>query len=233
MKAAFARVANIKAFPSTGISRIEIEIPVEFHAKLVSEFFGKDVLVTIPEVGLGAYGVYDGAQDSAPATTDEGGEPEGQEPAGLLANRMHRAGYFRNPRLWRAMERCGIYTQAEHKEFVQQRPCCAPDLAYSGADTFGYGPCGGDVVMHHVRSAANSGTGIKPEHWYGVPLCHNHHQQAHSAAMSREATDTLMVLAINFTAVQVKEAMKSHLGLASLRDITPALVQRFEAEIGL
>ncbi len=66
---AYGRVENIKAFPSTGLTRIEITIPVEAYPQAVALLFGKDVLVSIPSPGikaaLGRYGVH--TADEPPA----------------------------------------------------------------------------------------------------------------------------------------------------------------------
>lgn len=68
--------------------------------------------------------------------------------------------------------RCGI-TRApkrmwlRHRKFVRSHACCVP-----GCPAI-------EVQFAHIRSAANSGTGLKPHDCYGVPLCFNHHQEQH------------------------------------------------------
>ena len=58
-----------------------------------------------------------------------------------------------------------------HKEWIEQQPCSA-----SGKWKL---YCDGAVVAHHVRTAANSGTGMKPGDEWLVPLCDKHHKEGH------------------------------------------------------
>jgi len=139
-----------------------------------------------------------------------------------LASKMHRDGYFNNPRLWEAMERAEYYTQFDHKEHVEGLPCCFPEAHHQG-----------DIVLHHCRTSANSGTGIKPPHWYGIPLCHKHHALVHSGKLSREQQHDLLQRAVGITADQVKAALKEAMGLSSLSEITPEALTEFEEHIGL
>lgn len=53
-----------------------------------------------------------------------------------------------------------------HLAWVRLQPCCA-------------GRCQGRGEAHHVRTAANSGTGIKPPDTDSVPLCRKHHAELH------------------------------------------------------
>lgn len=61
MKALFAKVTNIKAFPSTGMARVEIEAPYEQFAAIVSMLHERQVLVTVAPKLDHPYGVIDGA----------------------------------------------------------------------------------------------------------------------------------------------------------------------------
>jgi hypothetical protein len=56
-----------------------------------------------------------------------------------------------------------------HIEFVKSLPCCVPGcLSWDTSDP------------HHVRTAANSGTGLKPpDSGHTVPMCHDHHLEYH------------------------------------------------------
>lgn len=49
------------------------------------------------------------------------------------------------------------------------------------------GECHGQVRAHHLRSAANAGTGLKPHDSYCVGLCDGHHEEFH-----RTGIDTFM-----------------------------------------
>lgn len=150
-----------------------------------------------------------------------------EKTSNYLAQSMHKDGYFRNPKLWAAMEEKGIYTQEMHKVYVESLPCCgikfAPHIK----------PCDGDVVMHHVKTSANSGVRIKPLHWYGVPLCHKHHMTwahgSHKGSASHEDRhDVMLPHAVGHTAERVKAAFKNSLGLESLSEITQEMLDDFE-----
>lgn len=145
-----------------------------------------------------------------------------------LAKAMHVDGYFRNPKLWTAMEIAEIYTQDHHKKFIESLPCCGTKFAKHIA-------CNGDVVGHHVKTSENSGVGIKPLHWYLVPLCHAHHMTwAHGShagsATHEDRHDALIPHAVSLTADQMKEQMKRVIGIESLSEITRDLLNIFEEE---
>lgn len=67
MKALFAKVTNVKAFPSTGSVRVEIEAPVEQFPAIVALLHEREVLVTVAPKMARAYGVVDG--NSSPSST--------------------------------------------------------------------------------------------------------------------------------------------------------------------
>lgn len=55
----------------------------------------------------------------------------------------------------------------KHLAWVRRQTCAVPGCA------------GGEIHAHHVRSAANSGTGLKPPDSCSVPLCVRHHVELH------------------------------------------------------
>lgn len=55
----------------------------------------------------------------------------------------------------------------KHREFVRRLPCSVPTCRTT--------PCS----PHHFRSAATSGTGVKPGDEWCTPLCHEHHSEFH------------------------------------------------------
>jgi len=68
--------------------------------------------------------------------------------------------------------------------------------------------------------------------WYRVPLCHGHHADwAHGSskhAASRIDKEHLIVIAVGIMA-QVSEAvMKTMLGIESLNELTPGMLERWE-----
>ena len=55
----------------------------------------------------------------------------------------------------------------KHRAWIRSLPCCVPG-------------CRQPSVPHHVRTAANSGTGLKPaDIGNTVPMCHAHHAEGH------------------------------------------------------
>lgn len=167
-----------------------------------------------------------------PRATKLDNEPE-LRPVASLAQRMHVTGYFRNPNLWRALHISGIYTLQQHKAFVESMTCLV-----RGALNM---PCHGDVCLHHCTSAAIAAAGdLQPEnprkipHWYGVPLCMNHHRHwLHQGGATREDKEELLVKAVALMAGQAKAAIKSYIGIESLSEITEEMLRAFEEEIGL
>ena len=57
-------------------------------------------------------------------------------------------------------------TDRKHLVWVRQQVCCVPG-------------CAGPAEAHHVRTAANSGTGLKPRDRESVPACWSHHRELH------------------------------------------------------
>jgi hypothetical protein len=69
-----------------------------------------------------------------------------------------------------------------HRAFVRRHQCAIPNCE------------GSPIEFAHLRTAANSGVGIRPADWFGIPLCRSHHRTAHDAGhdtMARENGTTL------------------------------------------
>lgn len=62
----------------------------------------------------------------------------------------------------------------KHRAWIKRQNCLCHGLE-----------CGGIMHPHHVRSAANAGTGLKPDDMWCVPLCAFHHEKLH-----REGVET-------------------------------------------
>ena len=148
-----------------------------------------------------------------------------------LAQRMHINGYFNNPKFWRAMHVSGIYTLATHKAWVESQPCVMQ----------GVGACSGDIVLHHCTSAAipAAGAELQPDHpnkvphWYGVPVCHEHHRNwIHQGGATREDKEHLLHYAVQLIGEQTKAAMKKHIGITTLADLDEDTLRAFEQDIG-
>lgn len=223
MKAAHGYVRQVRKIMSQGVVVVEVQIPAEAYKDSVLLLDDQDVLVTRAPLGQWPYGVLD----------TDGPVPEVPEPdTDTLASRMHKDGYFNNPSLWKAMEAAGVYTQAMHKAWIETLPCCA-DGAFTEhrmRHSHLYPRCGGQIVGHHVRTAANAGTGIKPPHWFMLPLCCAHHDWWHKH-IDRAVTIKMSEMAVKMTAGKMKEHAKEYMGRASLSGITVEQLAKFEEAI--
>jgi hypothetical protein len=54
-----------------------------------------------------------------------------------------------------------------HRKFVRSHYCVVPGCQAT------------DIQFCHIRSAANSGTGLKPHDAHSFPACFNHHAEQH------------------------------------------------------
>lgn len=61
-----------------------------------------------------------------------------------------------------------IKRDAAHLKWIRQQPCCVPGCEWRGI-----------IHAHHIRTAANSGTGMKPPDRDTVPMCGPHHRHGH------------------------------------------------------
>lgn len=143
----------------------------------------------------------------------EGPEPEEKPDPGekSFAQKMAIDGYFRNPKVWAGMEADGVYTQERHYEAVKK---LKPIWIFPKA------PREGDIVAHHVRTSENSGTGIKPKHWFCIPLHNSQHQMLHDKGISREVKERLLEQAIEITAKAMRGAFKGRFALITLSGYT-------------
>lgn len=148
-----------------------------------------------------------------------------------FASKLHADGYFYALRLWLAMHDARLWTMQQHKQFVETLACCG--------QAFHPHQCNGDVVLHHAHRAEDPAAGDRqPEnpqkapHYFGIPACHTAHTWIHTQA-DRETKRLIREYAIKLTADQMKTALKHHLKITSLSDITPEMLKAFEVEIGL
>jgi hypothetical protein len=68
------------------------------------------------------------------------------------------------------VERAPPRSWPKHERWVRAHKCCVP-----GCEN-------GPIEFAHVRTAANSGMGIKPA-GFGLSLCSAHHSQSHSVGI--------------------------------------------------
>ena len=166
----------------------------------------------------------------APATSETESKESPPSGGNQLARYLHTSGYFRNPKLWAALDEAKIYTQATHKKWVEQEPCWFLRN--------GDGKCQGEVCAHHVTSAALPAAGKgenprKPPHWYTLPACFNHHTYVHNKDCSRAEKEAHVVGAVAMMAGQAKNAMKAVISIQSLSVLTLDQLHTFEQSVGL
>lgn len=133
-------------------------------------------------------------------------------PYGKPANALHRAGFFRNPEVWRA-----VGTDEQFRTWLRQQPCrkCQGEAPGEAA---------------HVRSvAAGSGTGIKPL-YHAIALCLKDHRLVQhdqgictltGKADKYEAREVLNRWAVESVADWCKVTIKEVLGYEHLNEIPP------------
>jgi hypothetical protein len=89
---------------------------------------------------------------------------DGDPPVPLVLHRAKRAAHIAG---------VGDGAKASHLAFVRSQGC----IVHTKART----ECRGPIEAHHVRTAANSGIGIKPPDTAAVGLCTLHHRTLHAA----------------------------------------------------
>ncbi|HET9680327.1 MAG TPA: hypothetical protein VFP95_07195 [Gammaproteobacteria bacterium] len=127
---------------------------------------------------------------------------------GQYAKALRLSGFFYQPEVWPA-----IGKDEHYRAWLAQQRC---HMARG---------CAGDVVAAHVRRVGRgSGTGIKPG-YSAVPLCDKHHQLQHQKG------ESALMAKVNWDAAADKyllewgwETLRTHLGVGSMRDASPAAV---------
>lgn len=86
-----------------------------------------------------------------------------------------------------------------HRAFIHRHQCSVP------------GCQAGPIECAHIRTAANSGKGIKPHDWFTVSLCDAHHAEAHEGEKSfeRKYSINLMEIAEAFAKASPDIKMKA------------------------
>lgn len=227
-EALLAPVTVIRKIRSRQVSVVEIEIPEEHHKAATALFDSELVLVTRAPDSLKSspYGILSG----------EGPQEPTEPPPKSLAAALHAKGYWRNPKLWTALARDGWMKTTAHLRETAQAECLAAHVPTAFWPLFPDArvtACSGDTVVHHVRNAANAGTGSKPDDWYVVPLCAAHHVPVvhdHGTAAGRA---WLLERAVALTAERARLATKQVMRRESLSGVTAEDLAVFEAEIDL
>jgi hypothetical protein len=96
-----------------------------------------------------------------------------------------------------------------HKAWIESQPCMIRTF-----ECFPKADCQGDIVSAHIRTAANSGTGLKPPQWDTVPLCTHHHGLQHQKGQpefARLCGLNLLPVAQGYAERSPDEAMKKEM----------------------
>lgn len=115
----------------------------------------------------------------------------------------------------RKPQRSGILRESprkwpRHEAFVRRHACSVP-----GCDR-------APVEFAHIRSAANSGTGLKPHSAFGISLCHYHHALQHAVGQrefEKRYRINLEQLAAEFVRASPDRAMRESLRLADAESL--------------
>lgn len=92
-----------------------------------------------------------------------------------------------------------------HRKWVRSHGCCVP-----GCED-------GPIEFAHVRSAANSGTGLRPHDAFAISLCRAHHAEQHRIGVKSfedKYNLDMGLAAIEFTRKSPDRAMRESLKLA-------------------
>lgn len=90
----------------------------------------------------------------------------------------------------------------KHRAFVRRHQCSVP------------GCLDGPIEFAHIRTSANSGTGLKPHDANGISLCSAHHQEQHrigQPAFERKYGIILAKIAAEFARLSTDATMKESL----------------------
>lgn len=95
-----------------------------------------------------------------------------------------------------------------HRSWVRKHECVA---AMAGVDD-----CAGEIEFAHVRSAANSGTGLKPHDASGVSCCRFHHAEIHR--IGQPAFERKYLLDLANLAAEFAKASPDKMMVEAMRD---------------
>lgn len=147
----------------------------------------------------------------------------GKDLAPSLAQSLFKRGYFFNRELWAAVERLGIYTQAEHLDWVRAQD---PILFYPNVRS------DGRVEAHHVNTIAEgAGKGLKANDWFAVPLMTSQHRHFHDHG-TRQDRERMLEMAVRMTAGQMADRLKEFAGRESWSGVTKEDMRELEEKIG-
>ena len=140
-------------------------------------------------------------------------EPE-KSAHGEFYRKLHASGFFNNPALWALAG-----SDEQYQAHIRTLPSC-----YSG-DYSEYHNGEGRCEYAHVRRAGMSGTGYKPP-YMGVPLTHAEHALQHQkgyGALNEGGIDWFEKQAVMYRTNWVKDWLRSHFCVESIREVDPAV----------
>ncbi|MHB8727610.1 MAG: hypothetical protein ACYC9K_01075 [Sulfuricaulis sp.] len=168
-------VESVRTRATTQEALLTLAVPLE-QAALISGFMGKIGKL----VGVAFAEVDQPPEPETKKPKEEIGKDDPRHPLhkpendlrpyGKQASELYKNGFFLNPKV---LEKVG--TDEEFLGWLKLQPCAAAH----------FGDCEGDVVAAHVRRIANgAGTGLKPNQYSAIPLCHKHHMLQHVAGQN-------------------------------------------------
>ena len=152
---------------------------------------------------------------------------------GKLAQDLDRRGAWRNPKIWEALCGTDAKRKAYRKWVAMEHPCmiCQSE--------------GEDRHPHHWQEKGEGKTGGKVPDYRCVPLCFTHHtgdEGVHS--FQGQALDWLMQMdvlygvktgpvnvAVNLMSTFNRAKCRELMGVASMRDITPEMLENLEYDL--
>ncbi len=145
------------------------------------------------------------------------------------ARKLHAAGIFRMPKLWKALG-----SDDEYRQWIREQPSCVT----------GYKPC----EAAHVRRAGESGTGYKAQ-YACVPLLPEEHKLQHQSGEYallhsaypiswkfkgvEEAKEWFNKQRLKYVEQWAHEKLKEKLGYLSLTDVPPDAIRVFLHKHGI
>lgn len=149
-----------------------------------------------------------------------------------LAQQLHKDGYFRNYRLWQALEAADMYSHDAHVQYIRRMQCLfAPGRRTKGITTAWNIPCGGETKACGWIEADSA-------RFPRVPLCAEHADRwwpavDHMTSATAEERAHLNTIAVRLMAEQAEHILKSFLEIESLNDLTEESFAMWTAAINL
>ena len=112
--------------------------------------------------------------------------------------------------------RSGALRSDIHRKFVRRHECIVWGNPHSPCDT--HHP----VECAHIRTAANSGIGVKPGDEWTVSLCRSHHSETHAhgdITFERKYGVNLAAMALEFAASSPDKEVKARVRELDLRAV--------------